>query len=159
MKPAAPPLLARFGFRNVLIWNGALAAVAMSLCAAFEPNWPSLVMNLILFVGGFLRSLQFTAYNVIAYGDIPRAKMSAATSLYSTVQQLSLTLGIVVGATTLDLSMRLHHHLAANKLDFAMAFIVVSAIGLLASPICTRLPANAGASMSGHRTITSHPQP
>ncbi len=53
MKPAAPPLLARFGFRNVLIWNGTLAALAMSLCAAFEPSWPSLVMSLILFAGGF----------------------------------------------------------------------------------------------------------
>jgi EmrB/QacA subfamily drug resistance transporter len=151
MKPAAPPLLARFGFRNVLIWNGALAAMAMSLCAVFEPSWPTLVMNGILFVGGFLRSLQFTAFNVIAYGDIPRAKMSAATSLYSTIQQLSLTLGIVVGATTLDLSVRLHHHATATKADYALAFITVSVIGLIASPLCTRLPANAGASMSGHR--------
>jgi EmrB/QacA subfamily drug resistance transporter len=150
MKPAAPPLLARFGFRNVLIWNGAFAAIAMSLCAAFEPNWPSLVMNAILFAGGFLRSLQFTAYNVIAYGDIPRPRMSAATSLYSTVQQLSLTLGIVVGAATLDLSTRLFHHATATKMDYALAFIVVSIIGLLASPFCIRLPRNAGEAMSGH---------
>jgi EmrB/QacA subfamily drug resistance transporter len=156
MKPAAPPLLARFGFRNVLIWNGTFAALAMSLCAAFEPNWPSLLMNVILFVGGFLRSLQFTAFNVIAYGDIPRPKMSAATSLYSTVQQLSLTLGIVVGAAMLDLSTHLLHHPATTKLDFAIAFITVSAIALLASPFCLRLPRNAGASMSGHHEAEAH---
>jgi EmrB/QacA subfamily drug resistance transporter len=150
MKPAAPPLLARFGFRNILIWNGACATLAISLCATFEPSWPSLVMNLILFAGGFLRSLQFTAFNVIAYGDIPRPKMSAATSLYSTVQQLSLTLGIVAGATTLDLSTRLFHHTTATKTDYALAFMTVSLIGLLASPLCARLPPTAGASMSGH---------
>lgn len=150
MKPAAPPLLARFGFRAILIWNGALAALAMSLCASFEPSWPVPVMNLILFIGGFLRSLQFTAYNVIAYGDIPRPKMSAATSFYSTVQQLSLTLGIVAGATTLNLTTRLLHQPTANKTDYAIAFIIVSCIGLAASPLCTRLPRNAGASMSGH---------
>lgn len=150
MKPAAPPLLARFGFRNVLIWNGALAAIGMSLCAAFEPDWNPFLMNAILFVAGFLRSLQFTAYNVIAYGDIPRPRMSAATSLYATVQQLSLTLGIVVGATTLDLSLRLFHHATATKLDYAVAFIVVSAIGLMASPLCARLAPDAGAAMSGH---------
>ncbi|WP_297495222.1 DHA2 family efflux MFS transporter permease subunit [Acidocella sp.] len=150
MKPAAPPLLARFGFRNVLVWNGVFAALAMSLCAAFEKTWPSIVMNLILFAGGFLRSLQFTAFNVIAYGEIPRARMSAATSLYSTIQQLSLTLGIVVGATTLDIASRLHHHTQATKADYALAFIVVSFIALLASPFCARLDRHAGESMSGH---------
>src|ERR1700691_5941939 len=101
-------------------------------------------MNLVLFVGGFLRSLQFTAFNVIAYGEIPRPRMSAATSLYSTIQQLSLTLGIVVGAATLDASMRFHHHASATKPDYAIAFITVSAIGLLASPFCIRLPRNTG---------------
>ena len=150
MKPCAPPLLARFGFRNVLIWNGALAALAMSLCAAFKPSWPALVMNAILFVGGFFRSLQFTAFNVIAYGDIPRPRMSAATSLYSTIQQLSLTLGIVVGAATLDLSTHLLHHPTATKLDYAIAFLTVSTIALLASPLCASLPRNAGEAMSGH---------
>ena len=153
MKPAAPPLLARFGFRTILVWNGALAAIAMSLCAAFEPSWPSLVMNLILFIGGFLRSLQFTALNVIAYGDIPRARMSAATSLYSTIQQLSLTLGIVIGAATLDLSMKLLHHPTAIKADYALAFITVSTIALLASPFCARLSRNAGEAMSGHHEV------
>jgi EmrB/QacA subfamily drug resistance transporter len=150
MKPCAMPLLARFGFRTILIWNGALAACTMSLCAAFEPNWPSLLMDALLFTGGFFRSLQFTAFNVIAYDDIPRPRMSAATSLYSTVQQLSLTLGIVVGASTLDLTTHLLHHPTATKLDYAIAFLTVSAIALLASPFCALLPRNAGEAMSGH---------
>ena len=156
MKPCAPPLLARFGFRNVLIWNGAIAALAMSLCASFEPSWPSLLINLILFIGGFLRSLQFTALNVIAYGDIPRPRMSAATSLYSTIQQLSLTMGIVAGACALNLSTMLRHHPIPTKPDYAAAFILVSAIGLLASPFCTWLPRSAGAAMSGHQESEAH---
>lgn len=150
MKPCAPPLLARFGFRTILIWNGAMAAIAMSLCALFQPSWPTIVMNLILFAGGFLRSLQFTAFNAIAYGDIPRSRMSAATSLYSTIQQLSLTMGIVIGAAMLDFTTTLLHHPNPTKPDYALAFLTVSAIGLLASPLCAKLPANAGAAMSGH---------
>jgi EmrB/QacA subfamily drug resistance transporter len=151
MKPCAPPLLSRFGFRNILIWNGAAAALTMSLCALFEPSWSRPVMNLILFAGGFLRSLQFTALNAIAYGDIPRARMSAATSLYSTIQQLSLTMGIVAGAAMLDLTTSLFHRPTATKPDYAIAFITVSVIGLLSSPLTTRLPRNAGAALSGQR--------
>ncbi len=150
MKPAAQPLLARFGFRSVLVWNGALAAIFMALCAAFKPGWPDWIIDLILFTGGFFRSLQFTAFNTIAYGDIPRDRMSAATSLYATIQQLSLTLGIVTGATMLEVSARLHHHASANAADYAWAFLLVSAAALAASPLCARLRDDAGDSLSGH---------
>ena len=51
----------------------------------------------VLLVGGFFRSLQFTAYNTLAYGDVPRSRMSAATSLYVTGQQLAATIGMSVG--------------------------------------------------------------
>src|ERR1700757_3933800 len=48
-------------------------------------------------------SFQFTAYNTIAYDEIPPERMSAATSFYATFQQLMLSLGICVGAGALHL--------------------------------------------------------
>jgi len=150
MKPAAQPVLRLFGFRTVLILNGLLASGFIMVCASFQPGWPGLVMDAILLVGGFFRSLQFTAFNTIAYGDIPRPRMSAATSLYSTIQQLTLTLGIVVGATTLEVSARLHHHAVALKSDYALGFIIVGLFSLVAVPICARLRPDAGEALSGH---------
>ncbi|NNM55836.1 MFS transporter [Acidocella sp.] len=151
MKPAAQPLLRRFGFRSVLMLNGFVAALFIMACASFQPGWPPLVLDGILLLGGFFRSLQFTAFNTIAYGDIPRARMSAATSLYSTIQQLTLTLGIVVGATTLELSARWHQHAVAMKSDYAMGFIVVGLFSMMAVPFCARLRPDAGQALSGHR--------
>ncbi len=150
MKPAAQPLLRRFGFRATLIWNGLAAAGFIALCAAFSPAWPSLLLNAVLLVGGFFRSLQFTAFNTIAYGDIPRPKMSAATSLYSTIQQLTLTLGIVIGAASLEVTAALRHHSHAEVSDFALAFILVGLIAAAAIPACARLSADAGEALSGH---------
>ncbi|HTJ88575.1 MAG TPA: MFS transporter, partial [Acidocella sp.] len=150
MKPAAQPLLRRFGFRNVLVVNGVLASGFIIACAAFQPSWPPLVLDAVLLVGGFFRSLQFTAYNTIAYGDIPRARMSAATSLYTTIQQLTLTLGIVVGAAVLEIASASSHHATASRADYALAFIVVGGISLLAVPFCARLQPNAGEELSGH---------
>ena len=150
MKPAAQPLLRRFGFRTVLVVNGVLSAGFMIACAAFRPSWPSLVLDLILLLGGFFRSLQFTAFNTIAYGDIPRSRMSAATSLYSTIQQLTLTLGIVVGAAVLEISAELSHQKTASQWDYALAFIVVGGIGMLAVPFLARLQPSAGEELSGH---------
>jgi EmrB/QacA subfamily drug resistance transporter len=150
MKPAAQPLLRRFGFRTVLVVNGVLASGFIIACAAFQPSWPALVLDVILLAGGFFRSLQFTAYNTIAYGDIPRARMSAATSLYATIQQLTLTLGIVVGAAVLEIASAWSHHAVASRADYALAFIVVGGISLVAVPFCARLDPAAGAQLSGH---------
>ena len=152
MKPAAQPVLRRFGFRNVLVVNGVLASGFIIACAAFEKSWPFLLLDVVLLVGGFFRSLQFTAFNTIAYGDIPRARMSAATSLYTTIQQLTLTLGIVVGAAVLEMASAWSHHATATRGDYALAFIVVGGVSLLAVPFCARLHPNAGEELSGHHT-------
>ena len=153
MKVAARPILARFGFRSVLIWNGVIAALSVSVCALLRPEWPIWLMDSLLFIAGFFRSLQFTAYNSIAYGDIPRPRMSAATTLYATIQQLSLTLGVVIGAATLEISAWAGGHHAPTQFDYIIAFLTISFIALCGAPLCAGLPANAGEQLSGRQHV------
>ncbi len=115
------------------------------------PAGRSALLYAALIVGGFLRSLQFTAYNTIAYADIPRDRMSAATSLYSTMQQLSLTLGITVGAAALQFATLVSGRTGPSLSDFTVAFLTVALFSLVAAPFAFRLPDSAGAEMSGHR--------
>ena len=151
MKASATPILRRFGFRNTLIWNGALATACIAICAAFRPEWPLFAIYGVLLVSGFFQSLQFTAYNTIAYADISSQRMGDAISFYTTIQQLMLSLGICVSAAALHLSVVAHGRQHAMLGDFSTAFLVVTAISLMASPLCSRLPKNAGAAMTGHR--------
>ena len=151
MKPATQRALRWVGFRGVLGWNGAAAACLLAVMGLFRPSWPMAAIYVVLVVGGFLRSLQFTAYNTVAYADIPRERMSAATSFYSTLQQLSLTLGITVGAAVLEVATRFSGNPVPSLPAFSMAFGVVAACALLATPLALRLPATAGEEMSGHR--------
>jgi len=41
-------------------------------------------------ISGFFMSFLFTAYNALAFADVEPAQMGAATSFYSTFQQLTL---------------------------------------------------------------------
>ena len=150
MKPATTWSLRLFGFRTVLVWNAALSAVLLGAYAWFRPAWPVAGLYAVLVAGGFLRSLQFTAYNTIAYADIPRPRMSAATSLYATMQQLSLTLGITVGAAALQASTLLSGQTQPGLPDFSAGFLVVAAVALLAAPMALHLRRDAGNEMSGH---------
>ena len=150
MKPAAQWTLRRFGFRTALIWNAVLAAALLWAMALFRPSWPLAAIYATLIAGGFLRSLQFTAYNTIAYADIPRPRMSAATSLYSTMQQLSLTFGITVGAAVLEAATAMAGRAGPSPWDFSVAFTVVAVLSLAAAPLAMQLPDTAGDEMSGH---------
>ncbi len=150
MRMAAPRLLRALGFRNVLIWIGLIATLLLALTAAFRPSWPIEFIYAVLLVGGFFQSLQFIAYNTIAYADVPRAQMSAATSFYTTFQQLSLTTGIAVSAAVLAGSIRMHGESAAGLGDFSVAYLVVSGVALLAPLLSRMLDKNAGMEMSGH---------
>ncbi|NII06971.1 MFS transporter [Luteibacter anthropi] len=151
MKATASPVLRMWGFRATLVWNSVLSVICIGLCAAFRPDWPLWAIYTILLLGGFFQSLQFSAYNTVAYADVPSERFSSATSFYTTFQQLMLSVGICVAAAALHVSVVWHGRDHAELGDFSVAFIVVTVLSLIAAPICAMLPRNAGAEMSGHR--------
>lgn len=160
MKPAAQHALRLFGFRDTLIWNGLLSGIMLTMCALFRPTWPAAAIYLVLLVGGFLRSLQFTAYNTLAYGDVPRDQMSAATSLYTAGQQLAATIGVSVGALSLEVARTMAHHQTPETSDFSAAFVVVGLMTLAAVPIAFLMPVTAGDDLTGrHGPAPTEPVP
>jgi hypothetical protein len=75
--------------------------------------------------------------------------MSAATTLYSALQQISLTVGIPIGAAVLHFVRA--GHSTPLPADFSAAFLVVAAISILSGPVSLALPRHAGEEMSGRR--------
>jgi hypothetical protein len=149
MKGVAPRLLRHMGFRSSLIWMGLFGTAAYAACGLFRPGWPLPALFAVMLVSGFLMSFQFTAYNTIAYDEIAKERMSAATSFYSTFQQLMLSLGICTAGTALHVSMLLAGHEGAGFTDFSAAFWTVTSISLVAVFVNTRFDPDAGAEISG----------
>ena len=149
MKTTARPILARFGFRRVLLVNSVISAVFLGVCALFRPSTPYVVMGLVLLVGGFFRSLQFTALNALAYADVEQERMSRASSLASMIQQLSQSIGVGLAAILLHATLAMHHTKVLTPGVIAPAFGVIALISLGSIFFFWRLPANAGAEVSG----------
>jgi MFS family permease len=153
MKGVAPRLLRRVGFRTALIWAGILGAGGYAFVGLFRPGWPLPAIVAVLTVCGFIFSLQFTAYNAIAYDGIDKQRMSAATSFYSTVQQLMLSLGICIAASALHLSMIVHGVEKPAMIDFTAAFWIVTAISMSATIWNLRFARDAGMEISGRAPV------
>jgi EmrB/QacA subfamily drug resistance transporter len=98
MKLVAPRVLARFGFKRVLIVNTLMIGLTINLFALVASATP---MGLIVCLGlalGFFNSLQFSAMNSMAYADIETPDSSMASTIASSLQQLSMSFGLACGS-------------------------------------------------------------
>ena len=156
MKFSASYLLSRFGFRKLLIVNGVVSCGFIACYGLLTAATPFVLISLLLLLGGFLRSLQFTALNALSYADIDRRGASNATSLYSVAQQLSLSAGVAVAAFILE---AVQWQRGENTLvtgDFSIAFFVVAALAALSSLQFLNLRADAGSSVLADRSPRAH---
>ena len=153
MKTITTPVLRRFGFRTVLIVNGIVSAVLIASFGLVSPQTPRFALLAVLFLHGLSRSMQFTSVNTLAFADVPKAAMSSATSMQAVVQQLSMGMGVAVGALALRAASALRGYRGAEPAlaDFHIAFALVSTLALIAVADCFGLDPHAGAEVSGHR--------
>jgi EmrB/QacA subfamily drug resistance transporter len=153
MKTLAARIIRTFGFRNIMTINAIVSSVFLAACALFTASTPLLLIMIILVVGGFFRSLQFTAINTVAYAEVEPAQMSRATTLVSVNQQLAISAGVAVGAFSVETTMLLHHVSELNAADFAPAFIVVAIISAVSTWFFYQMPDDAGHEISGRKAV------
>jgi EmrB/QacA subfamily drug resistance transporter len=153
MKLYARQILRRFGFRNTLIYNGLFVGLSVLACAAFGASTPIVAIAVVLFVVGLFRSVQFGSFNALTFVDVPPEKMSAASSLASTIQQMAFGLGVAFGALALHLAALLNGTSASQTYtvaDFRLAFVAAAALAIASALAFSRLDPGAGAEVSGN---------
>lgn len=145
MKPATIWVMRHYNFRTVLVVNGFLVALFSFFTALLLPTTPVVLIVVVMFLSGMFRSMQFSAITTLAFAEIPQQQMTAANTLYSTVQQMSTGMGIAMGAVFLRFSNMINgyseHYTVA---DFRLAFIFVAILGIVSLYGFTKLTPDAG---------------
>jgi len=152
MKTVIPIILRRYGFRRVLVVNALISAALVAACATFTPGVSFAWIVGVLIVGGFFRSLEFTSLNTIAYADVDNRRMSRATSLVAVAQQVSISVGVAIGALVVDLTLWARGRDTITAADFQPAYLIIAVIAGCASFIFARMPADAGAELARRST-------
>ncbi len=150
MKVISARLLGRFGYRQVLIVNTVLLGVTIGMYAFVGSGTPVLAVLAISLFQGFFSSLQFSSINSIAYADVPAKDASMASTMASSMQQLSVSFGLACGSmitawylgdmpqsNRVMLTQALHH-----------AFLTLAALTILSSASYWTLRRRDGESMS-----------
>jgi EmrB/QacA subfamily drug resistance transporter len=146
IKPATTPMLTRWGFRAVLIWSTAGAVLTMVLSAFIAPLTPIGLVVALLLVSGMARSTGFTAYNTIAFADVPSGEMTGANTLASTVQQIAAGLGVAVGAVALRFGAPVASAVGLDSVSgaYRVAFLIIAVVALGSVVEAVRLSRTAG---------------
>ncbi len=146
-------LLGTLGFRKVLIANTMLLGITIGTYSLVDNATPvPLIVGLGLCLG-FFNSMQFSSMNSMAYADIDARDTSMASTLASSLQQLSISFGLAAGSLVAGWYLaglpQSDQQLVAGALH--RAFLVLAVVTLVSSLSFWKLRPQDGESVSARR--------
>jgi EmrB/QacA subfamily drug resistance transporter len=152
LKTALPGIIRRTGYRNVLLVNTTMIGCVIAVFATLGPSspWWLIVVYAVLF--GFFSSLQFTSMNTLVYADVTESQTSQASTIASTVQQMSMSFGVATASLVTALFIPDRSHATPSQLIHGLheAFLVLGGVTVLSLVIFLELRPTDGESISQH---------
>jgi EmrB/QacA subfamily drug resistance transporter len=152
MKVLGKSLLARFGYRLVMIVNTVLLGLTIMVFVHVAPGTPLWEILTLSFAQGFFSSLQFTCMNTLVYAEITDRDASKAGSIASTGQQMALSFGVAFASLLAEWFLG-----GINRSDTVLivhalhrAFIILGCVTIFSSLIFSGLHPDDGNNMSHH---------
>ncbi|MEJ0069927.1 MAG: MFS transporter [Pseudomonadota bacterium] len=148
-------LLDRVGYRGVLIANTLVLGLLLMLFATIGPATPLWLIVLQAFCYGAFTSVQFTSMNTLVYADIDEHKTSSASSIASTVQQMSISFGVAAAGlcTAFFIPDRYRTNPAEMIHGVHDAFLLLGLFTILSTAIFLGLKPDDGAAVSKHKDL------
>jgi EmrB/QacA subfamily drug resistance transporter len=153
LKMTMPRILARFGYRAVLVSNTTLLGMLILSFATIGAGTPVWLIVIQVFMFGFVSSLQYTSMNTLVYADVAGEAASSASTIASTAQQLSLSFGVASASLVAALFVPDRFHTLAPEMIHGIhqAFLVLGVATIVSTIVFRGLKAQDGDSVSQHR--------
>ncbi len=155
LKPTMPRILARFGYRCVLISNTVILGLLIMLFATIRTGTPVWLIVLQVFCFGFFASLQYTSMNTLVYADITEEQTSSASTIASTMQQMSISFGVASAslATAFFIPDRFRTDPPQMIHGIHQAFFVLGGLTILSATVFQELKSNDGDVVARHKDV------
>jgi EmrB/QacA subfamily drug resistance transporter len=131
----------RYGFRRLLTMSAwALAAINTAYCFLSPGTSHALMFSLFVFAG-LVSAIVMVSLNTVGFFELETGQMGHATALSTMVQQMSVAVGVVLGAQLVEQTHRLSGLPPGvfSLNDFRPAFAVLAALSVASSLSFRRL--------------------
>jgi EmrB/QacA subfamily drug resistance transporter len=155
LKMTMPKILERFGYRTVLLSNTMSIGLLIALFATIGPYTPVWLIVAQLFCFGFFTSLQYTSMNTLVYADVSEEQTSSASSVASTMQQMSISFGVATAslATAFFIPDRFQSNPPEMIHGIHQAFFVLGSLTIMSALVFRELKSGDGGNVSQQRTL------
>jgi len=155
LKPVTPRILNRLGYRTVLIGNTLLLGATILSFATIGADTPAWLIVAQAFLFGLFSSMQYTSMNTLVYADVSNEESSGASTIASTVQQLSISFGVAFASlvTALFIPDRFTSAPAPMLHGIHEAFVVLGAMTIVSTVVFGRLRSDDGAAVSQRKAV------
>jgi EmrB/QacA subfamily drug resistance transporter len=155
LKMTMQGILTRFGYRAVLISNTVIIGVLIVLFSTIGAGIPVWFIVLLAFCYGFFASLQFTSMNTLVYSDVTDAQTSSASTIASTMQQMSMSFGVATASLVTAFFIPDRFHSGAGEMIHGVhdAFLVLGVMTVLSTLIFSGLKSGDGDAVSLHKMV------
>ena len=155
LKMTMPRILTRFGYRAVLISNTVALGLLILFFATVGVGTPVFLIVAQGFCFGFFSSLQYTSMNTLVYADVTDEQASSASSIASTMQQMSISFGVATAslATAFFIPDRFHSTAPEMIHGIHQAFFVLGGLTALSTIVFRELKSSDGNTVSQHKVL------
>jgi EmrB/QacA subfamily drug resistance transporter len=155
LKLTMPKILHYFGYRRVLVSNTIILGFELILFSTITAATPIWLIVLQVFFFGFFTSLQYTSMNTLVYADVSEAQTSGASTIASTMQQMSISFGVATAslAAAFFIPDRYHSNAAQMVHGVHEAFYVLGGLTVLSTVVFRGLKSSDGNTVSQHKDI------
>jgi EmrB/QacA subfamily drug resistance transporter len=155
LKMTMPAILKRFGYRKVLISNTLMLGLLIGLFATIGPGTPVWLIVSQVFVFGFFTSLQYTSMNTLVYADVTEEETSSASTIASTMQQMSISFGVATASLATAFFIPNRFHTTAPEMIHGIhkAFLVLGGLTIVSAIVFRELKDDDGDTVSLHKAL------
>ena len=149
-----PKILNRIGYRGVLISNTIVLGLLLLLFATIGQHTPVWLIVIQAFCYGAFTSLQYTSMNTLVYADVSEEETSSASSIASTMQQMSISFGVATaGLATAFFVPRVRSNPAEMIHGVHEALLVLGVFTILSTVIFSKLKSGEGQNVSQQKVV------
>ena len=155
MKLIMPRLLTSVGYRGVLISNTVILGLLLMSFSIIGPHTPVWVIVALAFGYGCFTSLQYTSMNTLVYADINEAQTSNASSIASTMQQMSISFGVATASLAAAFFVPDRFHSSAPEMIYGIhsALLVLGGLTIVSTAVFLELRTGDGAEVSQQKIL------
>lgn len=153
LKTVITRLLGWIGYRSILLSNTLILGAMMGVFATVGPSTPLWLIAIQAFVFGFASSMQFTSMNTLVYADVAPEDTSMASTIASTLQQMSMSFGVATAAIVTGLFVPDRNTSTPAEMTHGihLSLLVLGGVTVLSALIFAGLRRDDGEAVSQHK--------